>query len=70
MGYRVLEAPRGREAIRIAEGRIPNPMLLDSTLPDLSGFELLREIRYPKQALDAKETSDELRKIHYVAGIG
>ena len=45
LGYQILEARNGREAIRLAEGRIPNAMLLDIKLPDLSGFEVLREIR-------------------------
>ena len=103
LGYRVLEARNGREAIRLAEGRIPNAMLLDIKLPDLSGFEVLQEIRnsvstkempviihsskdlsaqeigalsdmgawiYPKQALEEQESSDRLRNILRVAGVG
>jgi signal transduction histidine kinase/DNA-binding response OmpR family regulator len=45
LGYRVLEAHNGREAIRMAEKHIPDLMVLDLIMPDLSGFEVLREIR-------------------------
>jgi signal transduction histidine kinase/CheY-like chemotaxis protein len=45
LGYRILEAHNGREAIRIAESHIPDVMVLDIIMPDLSGFEVLREIR-------------------------
>lgn len=45
LGYRILEAHNGREAIRMAEKHIPDVMVLDVMLPDLSGFEVLREVR-------------------------
>jgi DNA-binding response OmpR family regulator len=44
-GIRVEEAHNGREAIRMARRRIPDAMILDVGLPDLSGYEVLREIR-------------------------
>ncbi|HEV2275124.1 MAG TPA: response regulator, partial [Acidobacteriaceae bacterium] len=45
LGYRVLEAHNGREAIRMAKANIPALMILDIVMPDLTGFEVLREIR-------------------------
>jgi signal transduction histidine kinase/DNA-binding response OmpR family regulator len=45
MGYRIVEAQNGREAIRMTENRILHGVFLDVVMPDLSGLEVLREIR-------------------------
>lgn len=45
LGYRIQEAHSGREAIQLAHSHIPNLMFLDIVMPDLNGFEVLREIR-------------------------
>jgi signal transduction histidine kinase/CheY-like chemotaxis protein len=45
LGYRVVEAVNGREAIQMMETNILNGMFLDIVMPDLTGFEVLREIR-------------------------
>jgi DNA-binding response OmpR family regulator len=70
LGYRILEAHNGREAIRMAEKHIPDVMVLDLIMPDLSGFEVLREVRnnyaihtmrvivHTSKDLTAQETAD------------
>jgi len=45
LGYRVVEAQNGREAIQIMENHILDGVFLDIIMPDLTGFEVLREIR-------------------------
>src|SRR6185437_8341713 len=45
LGFRILEAHNGREAIQIAKDYIPSAVILDLVMPDLSGFDVLREIR-------------------------
>ncbi len=45
VGYRILEARNGREAIRIIENHAVDGVFLDIIMPDLDGFEVLREIR-------------------------
>jgi two-component system phosphate regulon response regulator PhoB len=44
-GYRVLEAERGDEALRLAKEQSPALILLDLMLPDLSGREVCRRLR-------------------------
>jgi CheY-like chemotaxis protein len=46
LGYRVMEAHNGREAIQMMENNIFNGVFLDIFMPDLTGFEVLREIRH------------------------
>ena len=44
-GFRILEARNGREALKMAETYLPDAMFLDIAMPDLNGFEVLRELR-------------------------
>ena len=44
-GYRVLEAERGDEALRLAKEQMPSLIVLDLMLPDLSGREVCRQLR-------------------------
>jgi len=44
-GYRVLEAERGDEALRLAVEQEPALIVLDLMLPDLSGREVCRRLR-------------------------
>jgi len=44
-GYQVLEAANGKAAIQTAISRKPNLILLDIRLPDISGLDVVRELR-------------------------
>lgn len=44
-GYRVRSARNGQSALRDIERRMPNLVLLDINLPDMSGIDLLQRIR-------------------------
>jgi CheY-like chemotaxis protein len=52
-GYRVLEAPNGREAIRIfgAEGATIDVLLTDIRLPYIDGQELIERLRERRRTL-------------------
>ena len=45
LGYRVLEARGGREAVHLIERDTPDAVILDIVMPDVNGFEVLRQIR-------------------------
>lgn len=44
-GHRVLTAHNGREAIELAKRHRPDMMTLDLIMPDVNGYEVLRELR-------------------------
>lgn len=44
-GYEVVQAPNGRLGLALAASEQPDLVLLDLRLPDVSGFEVCREIR-------------------------
>ncbi|HEX4279041.1 MAG TPA: ATP-binding protein [Bryobacteraceae bacterium] len=44
-GYRVLEAGNGRETFAAVQKELPKLILLDVNLPDISGFEICRQLR-------------------------
>ena len=43
-GYQVMEAPDGASGIRAAQTELPDLVLLDVRLPDMSGLEVLQNI--------------------------
>ena len=45
IGFRVLEARGGREAISLIELDTPDAVILDISMPDMNGFEVLSQIR-------------------------
>lgn len=45
LGYRLLEAGSGPEALRLLEAQGPQLVLLDIMMPRMSGFEVCRQIR-------------------------
>jgi two-component system, NtrC family, response regulator AtoC len=45
LGYEVLTASNGQSSLDLLKTRSPQMMLLDITLPDINGIELLKEIR-------------------------
>jgi CheY-like chemotaxis protein len=44
-GYEVLGAATGTEALRLAEERVPDLVLLDMGLPDMTGLEVVRTLK-------------------------
>ena len=44
-GYRVFEAENGNQGLVEAASRRPDVILLDLSLPDLDGIEILRRLR-------------------------
>ena len=44
-GYAVVEAPDGRAALAAARRRMPDLVLQDLILPDMNGFELVKQLR-------------------------
>ncbi|MBQ9214827.1 MAG: hybrid sensor histidine kinase/response regulator [Bacteroidales bacterium] len=44
-GYIVLIAKSGKQALEIAQEKLPDLILLDIAMPDLDGFEVLQELR-------------------------
>ncbi len=51
-GYRVLQAPNGRMGLSLALKETPDLILLDINLPDISGLEVLRELRKASSRAD------------------
>lgn len=68
-GYRVLTAPDGEEALELVRDEVPDLVLLDWMMPNLSGIELCRRLRrnsetrrIPIMMLTARgEESDRIR---------
>ncbi len=44
-GYEVAAAANGRKALELFEGGKPDLILLDVVLPDMTGFELYKQLR-------------------------
>ena len=51
-GYKVLEAQDGREALNIMKDQSPNLVLLDLLLPEMSGVDVLRQIKADPRTKD------------------
>ena len=75
-GYDVLTTSRGRNALDICRHERPHLVLLDTVLPDLSGYEVCRRLRDDPRTshlltiliLQADERDDELHAtIHELA---
>lgn len=50
-GYEVLTARTGAEALRLIEGQLPDLMILDVMMPDMSGIQVCQALRsQPKTA--------------------
>ncbi len=45
-GYQVSEAKNGTEALNLLRSRLPALMVLDIKLPDFTGWELLKQMKY------------------------
>jgi len=51
-GYQVLWAAWGGDALRLAQERVPDLVLLDIRLPDMDGYEVCRELRAQRRTGD------------------
>jgi two-component system, OmpR family, response regulator len=64
MGYEVTTAQRGDEALRLVRARSFDLVVLDVTLPDTDGFEVLRRLRrdgsrVPVLFLTARDSAED-----------
>jgi CheY-like chemotaxis protein len=44
LGYQVLEADSGMAALEILEQQVPDLLILDLAMPEVSGFDVLRRV--------------------------
>ena len=44
-GYQVLEAGTGSDGLALVAGAMPDALILDVNLPDMSGFDIARQLR-------------------------
>lgn len=79
-GYRVMEAENGLKGLDLARAELPDLMLVDSTLPKMEGWEMIRQLKtspetsgIPVIVVSARRPQDEehearaLRIDHYVS---
>src|SRR5205085_6802701 len=66
-GYEVLTAQNGDQAVRMAQERVPDLVLMDLMMPHLDGYEAIRQLRndtrtahLPMLILTAKSTPDDV----------
>ena len=50
-GFNVCVAKSGEEALRVARETLPDCAVIDLRLPDMSGWDLCREIRKPQESV-------------------
>lgn len=77
LGYEIIEAGTGAEALALATSRVPDLILLDLGLPDLDGLSVARKLQEKPQtagivvaALTAEEISGERAEEVYKHCIG
>jgi two-component system alkaline phosphatase synthesis response regulator PhoP len=68
-GYEVIEAENGGEGVQLAETSHPDLILLDLMLPDLSGFDVCREVRKGGSGVPIIILSAKTEEIDIVVGL-
>ena len=68
-GYEVVEAENGMEGLRLTETAKPDLLLLDLMLPDVSGFDVCREIRKSGSGVPIIILSAKTEEIDIVVGL-
>jgi len=68
-GYEVVEAANGAEGLRMTEVDRPDLILLDLMLPDISGFDVCREIRKAGFRIPVIILSAKTEEIDIVVGL-
>src|SRR2546428_9343250 len=68
-GYEVVEAENGTEGLRLIESSKPDLILLDLMLPDISGFDVCREIRRSGSGVPIIILSAKTEEIDIVVGL-
>ena len=48
-GYQVIKSTTGREALSLVQSKLPDLVLMDIQLPDVSGLEVTRQIKDDKK---------------------
>jgi len=68
-GYEVVEADSGLDGLRLSEEQKPSLILLEVTLPDMSGFDACREIRKADNSVPIILISSRSDEIDVVVGL-
>jgi two-component system alkaline phosphatase synthesis response regulator PhoP len=68
-GYEVVEAENGTEGLHLSESSRPDLILLDLMLPDLSGFDVCREVRKNGSGVPIIILSAKTEEIDIVVGL-
>jgi DNA-binding response OmpR family regulator len=68
-GYEVIEAENGSEGLHLAETGRPDLILLDLMLPDISGFDVCREVRKSGSGVPIIILSAKTEEIDIVVGL-
>lgn len=53
-GYQVVVADDGRDGLQLAEAELPDIILCDTQLPDISGFDVLKQLRSKDNLVQAR----------------
>ena len=68
-GYEVVEAENGTEGLHLSESSRPDLILLDVMLPDISGFDVCREVRKSGSGVPIIILSAKTDEIDIVVGL-
>ncbi len=68
-GYEVVEAENGTEGLHLPESSRPDLILLDLMLPDISGFDVCREVRKSGSGVPIIILSAKSEEIDIVVGL-